>query len=66
MAPVLARRDLRVGCRAPDAPVHLFSDTVAVADYLREQVSDVAIDSWDLERAVGADETLDSALVEAV
>ncbi len=46
--------------------MHLFSDTVAVADYLREQVSDVAIDSWDLERAVGADETLDSALVEAV
>lgn len=51
---------------APDAQVHLSSDIVAVSDYLREQVSDVTIHSWDLARAVGADETLDDVLVAAV
>ena len=35
-------------------------------EYLREQVSDVAIHTWDLARAVGADEELDTELVEAV
>jgi uncharacterized protein (TIGR03086 family) len=49
-----------------DAPVQLSYDTVTVAEYLKEQVSDVAIHSWDLARAVGADETLDDALIEAV
>ena len=51
---------------APDAQVSLSYDTVPVIDYLREQVSDVAIHSWDLARAVGADERLDDALVEGV
>jgi uncharacterized protein (TIGR03086 family) len=51
---------------APGTRVNLSYDTVPVSDYLREQVSDVAIHSWDLARAVGADETLDDALVEAV
>ena len=51
---------------APDAQVSLSYDTVPVIDYLCEQVSDVAIHSWDLARAVGADETLDEALVEGV
>lgn len=51
---------------APDTRVNLSYDTVPVSDYLREQVSDVAIHSWDLARAVGADETLDDTLVEAV
>jgi uncharacterized protein (TIGR03086 family) len=46
--------------------VHLSYDTVTMADYLREQVSDVAIHTWDLARAVGADEELDGELVEAV
>lgn len=50
----------------PDALVHLSYDTVPVIDYLREQTSDVAIHAWDLARATGADETLDTALVEAV
>jgi len=49
-----------------DKLVHLSYDTVTVAEYLREQVSDVAIHTWDLARAVGADETLDPELVEAV
>lgn len=49
-----------------DARVHLSYDTVTMDDYLREQVSDVAIHTWDLARAVGADEQLDPDLVEAV
>ncbi len=49
-----------------DAMVALSYDTVPVSDYLREQVSDVTIHSWDLARAVGAPEELDDELVEAV
>lgn len=51
---------------SPDASVQLSYDTVTVLDYLREQVSDVTIHSWDLARATAADEILDSALIEAV
>jgi uncharacterized protein (TIGR03086 family) len=47
------------------ASVRLSSDTVTVMDYLREQVSDVIIHTWDLARAVGDDELLDDDLVEA-
>lgn len=50
----------------PDQPVRLSYDTVTMADYLREQVSDVAIHTWDLARAIGAEEQLDTELVEAV
>lgn len=50
----------------PDTLVHLHTDTVPVAEYLREQVSDVTIHSWDLARATGAPEELDPTLVEAV
>lgn len=50
----------------PEQRVHLSYDEVTMADYLREQVSDVAIHTWDLARAIGADEQLDSELVEAV
>lgn len=45
--------------------VQLSHDTVSAGDYLKEQVSDVTIHTWDLARAVGADETLDELLVEA-
>ena len=48
------------------ALVHLSYDTVTMAEYLREQVSDVAIHTWDLARAIGADEALDPDVVEAV
>ena len=51
---------------APDVLVRLSYDTVTMAEYLREQVSDVAIHTWDLARAIGADETLDDELVAAV
>jgi uncharacterized protein (TIGR03086 family) len=50
----------------PDALVNLSYDRVPLEDYLREQVSDLTIHSWDLARAVGADEHLDDALIEAV
>ncbi|MET4781395.1 TIGR03086 family metal-binding protein [Glaciihabitans sp. UYNi722] len=49
-----------------DVTVTLFHDTMTVTDFLREQVSEVAIHAWDLARAVGASEQLDDALVEAV
>jgi len=51
---------------AADARVQLSSDTVTADDYLREQVADVTIHSWDLARAIGADESLDEELVRAV
>lgn len=51
---------------SPEAQVQLASDTVTVIDYLKEQVSDVTIHTWDLARAVGADEELDLELIEAV
>lgn len=50
----------------PDQLVQLSSDTVTMADYLREQVADVAIHTWDLARAIGGDEQLDPEVVEAV
>jgi len=49
-----------------DANVQLSYDTVTVDEYLREQVADVTIHTWDLARAIGADETLDDELVRAV
>ena len=49
-----------------DTPVTLSYDTVTASDYLREQVSDVTVHSWDLARATAADESLDPALIEAV
>ena len=50
----------------PDTRVQLSYDTVTMADYLREQVADVAIHTWDLARAIGADENLDPEIIEAV
>jgi uncharacterized protein (TIGR03086 family) len=49
-----------------DGLVHLSYDTVTTEHYLREIVSDVAIHTWDLARAIGADDALDPDLVEAV
>ncbi|KDE10754.1 TIGR03086 family metal-binding protein [Rhodococcus aetherivorans] len=50
----------------PDKQVHLSYGMVPVRDYLRQQVADIAIHTWDLARAVGADERLDPDLVAAV
>ena len=51
---------------APDARVQLSYDTVTVTEYLREQVSDVTIHTWDLARATRTSETLDDRLIAAV
>ncbi len=48
-----------------DESVQLSYDTVQMKDYLKEQVSDVTIHSWDLARATHSDEHLDDELVEA-
>jgi uncharacterized protein (TIGR03086 family) len=50
----------------PGSQVNLSYDTVDVIDYLKEQVADVTIHSWDLARAVGASEDLDDELIAAV
>jgi uncharacterized protein (TIGR03086 family) len=49
-----------------ESTVTLSYGTVTIDEYLREQVSDVTIHSWDLARAVGADERLDDDLVAGV
>ncbi len=46
--------------------MRLSADVVPVHEYLAEQVADVTIHTWDLARAIGTDEELDDALVEAV
>ena len=51
---------------SPEVVVHLSYDTVTMQDFLREQVADVTIHTWDLARAIGADEQMDTELVEAV
>ena len=50
----------------PEAPVRLSADVVPAREYLAEQVADVTIHTWDLARAIGADESLDDELVAAV
>ncbi|GAA2232388.1 TIGR03086 family metal-binding protein [Herbiconiux moechotypicola] len=50
----------------PDSPVNLSYDTVTTLDYLKEQVADVTIHTWDLARATGTAEELDEELVAAV
>ncbi|MGN6206387.1 TIGR03086 family metal-binding protein [Humibacter sp.] len=49
----------------PHARVNLSYDTVPASAYLREQASDVIVHTWDLARAVGADENLGETLVAA-
>lgn len=50
----------------PSQPVHLSYGTVQCLDYLKQQVADIAVHTWDLARAIGADEVLPAELVEAV
>ncbi|WP_291049056.1 TIGR03086 family metal-binding protein [Herbiconiux sp.] len=51
---------------SPADRVRLSYDTVDMIDYLKEQVSDVTIHTWDLARAVNTNESLDEELIEAV
>lgn len=48
-----------------NASVRLSYDTMPASQYLSEQVADVIVHSWDLARAIGADDRLDDALVKA-
>jgi uncharacterized protein (TIGR03086 family) len=48
------------------APVRLAADTVPAIEYLHEQVAEIAIHTWDLARAIGADDRLDEQLVDGV
>jgi uncharacterized protein (TIGR03086 family) len=49
-----------------DRTVHLSYGDVPAAHYLRELTFDLVVHTWDLARAVDADEHLDPAAVEAV
>lgn len=62
-----AAEALTAWAEAPsDQRVSLSRGVVPIEDYLREMVWDATIHTWDLARAIGADEDLDPALVEAV
>ena len=50
----------------PASTVHLSYGDRTAAEYVFEVGADVLIHTWDLARAIGADEQLDPALVEAV
>lgn len=50
----------------PETPVHVSYGTIPAHEYLREQVSDVTIHTWDLARATHSGDALDEALVAAV
>ncbi|MCU1476800.1 MAG: hypothetical protein JWQ64_1493 [Subtercola sp.] len=50
----------------PETPVHVSYGTIPVTEYLREQVSDVTIHTWDLARATHSSDSLDPVLIEAV
>jgi uncharacterized protein (TIGR03086 family) len=52
-------------CAPFETSVQLSYDAVEMIDYLKEQVADVAIHSWDMARATHSDEHLDDLLVEA-
>ena len=51
---------------ALDMTVHLSFGDVPAADYVMQMIIDSTIHSWDLARAIGADEVLDPELVELV
>jgi uncharacterized protein (TIGR03086 family) len=54
------------GSGALEGTVSLSSGEKATAEYCWEMTTDALIHSWDLARGLGADETLDSELVELV
>ncbi|MDJ0399245.1 TIGR03086 family metal-binding protein [Rhodococcus rhodochrous] len=51
---------------SPAQEVHLSYGTVPCLDYMKQQIADITVHTWDLARAIGADETLDAELVDAV
>jgi uncharacterized protein (TIGR03086 family) len=51
---------------ALDRTVHISRGDVPGGEYVFEVVADLAIHGWDLARAIGADETIDPSLMDAV
>jgi uncharacterized protein (TIGR03086 family) len=51
---------------ALDGVVHISRGDVPGGEYVFEVVADLAIHGWDLARAIGADDTIDPELLEAV
>src|SRR3954454_17953238 len=49
-----------------DRTVHLSFADVPGSEYLNQLITDLAIHGWDLARAIGADDTIDPALVDAL
>lgn len=64
-ASVASRAAVRAAAEdgALERTVHLSSGDVPGSEYLSQITSDVVVHTWDLARAVGADEHLDDALV---
>jgi len=49
-----------------ERPVHISMGDVPGANYTLEVLADLTIHGWDLARAIGADDTIDPALLDAV
>jgi uncharacterized protein (TIGR03086 family) len=71
--PVGAWRESNAGARgaiaepgALDRTVHLSFADVPGSEYLNQLTLDLAVHGWDLARAIGADETIDPVLVDAI
>jgi uncharacterized protein (TIGR03086 family) len=50
---------------AMERMVHLSEGPSEAAGYILERIADLAMHTWDLSRAIGADETIDPSVVEA-
>jgi uncharacterized protein (TIGR03086 family) len=50
----------------PDRIVHLSGRDVPASQYVFEVFADLAVHSWDLAQAIGADGTIDADIVEAI
>ncbi len=54
------------GDGAMERPVHISMGDVPGADYTLQVLADLTIHGWDLARAIGADDTIDPVLLDAV
>jgi uncharacterized protein (TIGR03086 family) len=65
LAEAAAVQERAFAAAAPDTPVRHMIGIVPAAHFLGMRIGDVLIHSWDLARAVGADETIPPTLVAA-
>src|SRR4051812_25088251 len=63
-AAVATAQDAVVGVTDWSAPVHVSYGDIPGHDYIDQVATDVLVHTWDLARAVGADEQLDDDLVQ--